>query len=237
MKAYFSCGAGDFIAMESFMTLQEKQNISEFALFTRAAETISDLISLHPIWKNRKIHICMTPEEILGFGVYAFYSIRHLKTITGRDWPILQDAIDISGEVFYPGILSGVRKFRGSGFEVTPCNEPDICVIDSESHADDRLVKLGRNLTSTELAYVKQWIHSRSFHFVEVGVGKTTVKEALSWVAGCKEFYGVDSMLAAWAARQEGIEKIEVKSVNPVYRRWLPIYDPLSKIKVRGKFI
>ncbi len=115
MTAYFSCGAGDFIAMESFMTMEQKKEITGFILFTRAAKWIEELIKLHPMWKDLPVDIPMTPEKIRSYNVHSFFSIPSMEKKTG--W-MLDNAIDYSGDVFYPDIKSGKRKYTESLFEV-----------------------------------------------------------------------------------------------------------------------
>lgn len=226
MKAYFSCGAGDFIAMESFFSEEEKGMISEFVLATRGAETIKQLISFHPIWKDKPVHILFKEKEILSYKVYAFYDIAHLEKITRKKYPVLSGAWDCSGEVIYnQQILKGTRKFKGSGFEFEPL-ECDV-VFDPESNNDDRLVKKGRNFTDQEKAEV--YSNFKGLNIKEVGLGKTSLLEAFQYVSGAKHFIGVDSMLACYACRTEK-ESINIKTVNHIYEKWLPIYDPLNKV-------
>ncbi len=224
--AYFSCGAGDFIAIESFLTLVEKKEISEFVLFTRAARVIEKLIRLHPIWKNCAVIIPLTPDEIFSFGTYSFFTIPKMRAKTGQPWPALDGAIDYSGDIVYPKILSGKLKFTESLFEVEAIEVDVVC--DPASNADDRLCAKGRNLTEDELKFVE----SISSQVKMLGIGETTIPEALGYVKGCREFYGVDSMLSVWAGRQTGINNIMVKTVNPTYIRWQPIYDPFKLIEV-----
>jgi hypothetical protein len=233
MKVYISCGAGDFIAIESFLTDEEKQGITEFYLFTRAASVIKELISFHPIWKDCKINIPYTQEQIRALDTYSFFDIKHLKAKTRKSWPELDSVIDYSGEVLYPQILSGSRKFNKSEFEIDaiPCE----VVLDAESNNDDRMIPKGRNLTSAELGKVNHMFPD--LQITHVGLGLTELKEALGLVKGCQHFIGVDSMLACWAARQDTIQTINVKTINHIYVKWLPIYDPFKKIKVVGGFV
>lgn len=233
MKVYISCGAGDFIAIESFLTDAEKMQITEFYLFTRAGNTIKELISFHPYWRRCKVHIPYTEEEIRAFNTYAFFDINHLKTLTGKKWEELNGVLDYSGEKLYPQILSSQRKYNRSDFEISPL----ICqvILDRESNNDDRMVKQGRNLTERELMAVEEMFPAQKI--TEVGIGKTTLKEALGLVKGCNHFVGVDSMLACWAARQPHIKTITVKTINHIYKKWLPIYDPFRRIKVLDSFV
>lgn len=233
MKVYISCGAGDFIAIESFLTDEEKQGITEFYLFTRAGEVIKELISFHPIWKDCKVHIPYTSDQIRAFDTYSFFDIKHLKAKTRKSWPELDGVIDYSGEVLYPQILSGTRKFNKSGFEIEPIS-CDV-VLDAESNNDDRMIPKGRNLNGNELGEVRRMFPDSIL--THVGLGITELKEALGLVKGCKHFVGVDSMLACFAARQDSIESITVKTINHIYVKWLPIYDPFKKIKVVGSFV
>jgi len=232
MMAYFSCGVGDFIAIESFLTDKEKSGISGFFLATRAARTIEKLIRLHPVWKNLSVIIPFTEKEIFEFKTYAFFDINHFNRLTEMYPAVLRNALDYSGDVVYSQILKKERAFTKSLFDVAPlfCD----IVIDAESHADDRLVKKGRNLTKKNVSDIKK--RNRGKKIIEAGIKKTSLYNALAYVRGCKEFYGVDSMLASWAARQAGIKKIVVKSVNPIYIKWLPIYDPYKKITIIKSF-
>ncbi len=231
MKVYISCGAGDFIAIESFLVDSMKKQITEFYLFTRAAETIKQLISFHPYWRGLPVHIPLTEKQILDYGVYSFFDKNHLKRKTHLLWPMLDDVQDFSGELLYPEILKGNVKYKESLFEIDKI-DCDI-VLDAESNNDPRMTKNGRNLTIEEITKIIEDNDKKII--TQVGLGKTDLKTALGFVKGCKEFYGVDSMLACYAARQPGIEKIVVKTINPIYIKWLPIYDPMQKITVIEK--
>lgn len=226
--AYFSCGAGDFIAIESFLTIKQKKEIGKFVLFTRAASVIEEIISLHPIWEKCEVVIPLSPDEILGLGIYSFFSIPKMKKKTNQEWPLLDGAIDYSGDFVYPHILSGVLRFTESLFEVKPIAIDIAC--DSASHADVRLSARGRNFTEREMDYVRGLSKEKTVKFL--GIDKTTVTEALGYVRGCDCFYGVDSMLSVWAGRQASIKNIVVKTVNDIYRKWRPVYDPFRVITV-----
>lgn len=225
MKAYFSCGAGDFIAIESFLTDREKDTITEFWLFTRAAKTIKELIRLHPRWCNLPVHIPFSEQQIFSLDTYAFFSLQHMRKLTRKLWPELNGCYDFSGDVIYPQILKKRRRYNKHEFQIEPI-ECDI-VIDPASNADDRLVARGRNLTNDELIEFKDKNRGRDIKLI--GPGKSMLPEALAMIKGCKTFFGVDSMCAAWACRQD-INEITVKTVNPIYIKWLPIYDPNKKI-------
>lgn len=233
MKVYISCGAGDFIAIESFLTDAEKKDITEFYLFTRAGSVIEQFIRMHSLWKDCKVHIPYTPEQIRGFGTYSFFDIKHLRNKTRNPWPELNEVTDMSGEVLYPQILGGSRKYNKSEFiiEPTPCE----VVLDAESNNDDRMVKMGRNLTPDELVRISFMFPDKQI--TKVGIGITSLQEAISLVKGCGHFVGVDSMLACLAARQDSIQSITVKTINHIYKKWLPIYDPHKKIKVVDSFV
>lgn len=228
--AYFSCGAGDFIAIESFLTYAQKKEIGMFVLFTRAARWIEELIRLHPIWKDLPVVIPFKPEQIREYGVYSFFSMLKMKKQTRQDWPILDGAVDYSGDALYPDILAGKVKFTESLFQV-PVIRCGVAV-DYESHADDRSVKAGRNFTTEEKQLAFQPMIQPGPRMLSEGL---TMKESLGYVKGCRFFYGVDSMLSVWAARQTTIEKIVVKSINPIYKRWRPIYDPFKQVRIVEK--
>lgn len=233
MKVYISCGAGDFIAIESFLSDEEKRQITEFYLFTRAGSVIEKFTRMHPIWNQCKVHIPYTPEQIRAFNTYSFFDIKHLRHQTGNHWRELDGVRDLSGEVLYPQILSGNRKYNKSEFmiQAKPCQ----VVLDAESNNDDRLVAQGRNLTGQELREVNMMFPGQQI--TKVGIGITELEEAMALTKGCQHFVGVDSMLACWAARQEGVQSITVKTKNPIYKRWLPIYDPFKRIKVLDSFV
>jgi len=229
MRAFFSCGIGDFISIESFMTDEEKRKITEFWLFTRSAYGIAKIIKLQHLWKDLPIHIPMTNEEwdseyIKRRGIYAVYDIPHLRKITNQPWPEMDEALDFSGEVIYKQILSKQRLFNKSELSI----ESKKCdlVIDAESNNDPRLNAKGRNLTETELKNVYELASEFGFSEIkEIGMGKTDFVEALEYVKGATAFAGCDSMASCYAARTD--KKISlVKSVNPIYFKWLPIYDP-----------
>lgn len=233
MKVYISCGAGDFIAIESFLTDEEKHGITEFYLFTRAGSVIEKLIRMHPIWGQCEVHIPYTSEQIRAFDTYSFFDMQHLRNKTRNPWPELKGVIDMSGEVLYPQILNGTRKYNKSEFNIQakPCQ----VVLDAESNNDDRMVAKGRNLTQDELVRISHMFPGQQI--TNVGIGLTELEEAMSLVKGCQHFAGVDSMLACWAARQDGIQSITVKTINHIYKKWLPIYDPHKRIKVVDSFV
>lgn len=227
--AFISGGLGDFIAIESFLTDEEKNLIAGFYLFTRAAESIKILIHKHPIWKSLSITIPFTAYEIRSFNTYAFFNIDSVYNITkcnSDKFSYLKDCFDLSGDNVYPEILAGNRKYNKSLFDF-PGRSYE-CVIDAESDADDRLVRKGRNLEDKDIKNILK-IYPEAFF---VGIGRTTLIQAMSAVQNSPVFCGVDSALAAWACRCKNVEKIHVKTVNPIYKKWLPIYDPFGKVKI-----
>jgi hypothetical protein len=230
MKAYFSCGAGDFISIESFLTDEEKRNITGFVLATRAANVIERLIRLHSLWKDLPVVSLFTEPEIFSYGVYSFYDIPHLERITKKKFPELNGVIDYSGEIVYnQQILKGLRLYNKSEFEIEPL-KCDV-VLDFESNNDSRLNKMGRNFTENERKIARS-LFPPDYDIIETGIGKTSLEEALRYVAGATHFIGVDSMLSCYAARLNKSSLI-VKTVNPIYIKWLPIYDPLNKVELR----
>lgn len=98
MKAFFSCGIGDFFAIERFMTETEKTHIREVYFCTRMAEQLESLIvstgifpnverffSLHNDWWRKEGDIapfCVTDvrsvNRILGRMVIPRHKSRHL---------------------------------------------------------------------------------------------------------------------------------------------------------------
>lgn len=226
MKAYFSCGGGDFIAIESFLTMAEKESITEFILFTRSAKYIIPLIKLHPIWKNLKITVPLTEKQIMDYGVYSFYHIPHLKKVTKRNWSELSgDVKDCSGEIIYRQILREERPYTESLFHVKQI-DCDI-VIDKHSGSDDRLIKKGRSLKFEEMmACVGDGT-------IVLNQEKMSMEESLGYVKGCKSFLGIDSMMSVWGARQN-LNHMRVKSINKIFYKWLPIYDPFGRMDVYG---
>jgi len=232
--AFISGGLGDFISIESFLTNDEKKSIAGFYLFTRAAESIKILIRKHPIWKSLSITIPFTPYEIRSFNTYAFFNIDSVFKIT-RWHPdrfnYLRDCLDLSGDNIYPKILSGDRKYNESLFDFL--GRSYNCIVDAESEADDRLVRQGRNLTDKDIENILKFYPDAFF----VGIGRTTLIQAMSAIQNSPVFCGVDSALAAWACRCEAVKKIQIKTINSIYKKWLPIYDPFGKVNIieRGK--
>jgi hypothetical protein len=230
--AFISGGLGDFIAIESFLTPDEKRAVTGFYLFTRAAAGIKTLIEAHPIWQYLPVTIPFTPMEIRSFNTYAFFNIPSVFNITqsspGR-FGYLQDCFDFSGDALYPDILRGDRQYSQSLFDFSGIpNMKHSCVIDPESGADDRLVSKGRNLTDAEIQVILL-SHPGAFF---IGQGRTNLIEAMAAVQQSPVFCGVDSAMAAWACRCPGVEKIQVKTVNSIYKICLPIYDRFKKVEI-----
>ena len=232
--AYISGGLGDFIAIESFLTLQEKEAVTGFFLFTRAAYLIRQLIEVHPIWKNLPVTIPFTPGEIRSFNTYSFFMISSVYRLTrspAEKFGYLSGCFDWSGDRLYPGILNGTRKFTESLFDIYPSTKTPQCVIDAASQADDRATRKGRNLTPVEITNTLTRYPDAQF----VGSNAMSLIESMSLIKRTPVFIGVDSAMSVYAARCKDIKKIVVKSVNPVYYKWKTIYDPLDRVEAIGK--
>jgi hypothetical protein len=239
MKAFFSCGLGDFLAIESFLTDAEKRLITSFELFTRAQNDIREVIACHPLWKdlpiNAPISMLEWQESIDKRSIYAVYDIEHMRKITHKSWEYLNtDTLDFSGEKLYPSILSGDRKYNKSEFQFGTIEGYSI-VIDPQSNNDPRLNAKGRNLTVLENFNLIDMINLFKLKSAYIGKGSTTIKSALALINGATHFAGVDSMAACWAARVcPGL--ILVKTLNPIYRKWKKIYDPFDRIIILDDF-
>lgn len=233
--AYISGGLGDFIAIESFLTLQEKEAVTGFFLFTRAAYLIQQIIKTHPIWKDLPITIPFSPSEIRSFNTYAFFrpsSVYKLTHSPLERFGYLQDCLDFSGDRLYPDILGGYRDFTESLFKIPVMDNPPSCVIDPASAADDRAIRKGRNLNDTEISNLLENYPGAKF----VGPNTTNLMDALSMVQGTHVFRGIDSAMSVLAARCLGKKDIIVKTINPIYLKWKKIYDPFDRVTTVESF-
>lgn len=116
MDVLFTCGIGDFFAIESYLSDQERSNIQKIFWATRAREWIKEIVDGTELFPNLKDEIVLFDNW--GDGGTTPYAIRdkgELKKI-GLDPKGLPDLIDLSGKQIIQQIIRHERFYTGSWF-------------------------------------------------------------------------------------------------------------------------
>lgn len=177
MNLFFSCGVGDFVALESFLTDKEKENTSRVYLATRAADSIAQLapfvfphlkeitVPEIPWGKPFSTTFCITKKEELKT------KFNHTQDLT--TWH------DFGVVSLIDEIKKGKRTFNRSTLiekKLTPLSKFNLpknyFVIHPNSYNAPTVI---RDLTDEEWRRIQTWLQKRKQPYVILNkCGKTT---------------------------------------------------------------
>lgn len=226
----FTGGAGDVFAVEAHLTDKEKYSVGRIYLATPSAATIFDSFNLHPRWRDiEKINLFSALDWSRLTKPWFLNSQEVFQALYRLGKPQVQQPIfDASIYPIFLAINARARKYNKTGFQLDakPCETVfDFATNTSHAHYIEP-----RNFTKAE---IKRALARYEKNSVEVGIGKTTLRESLSLVAGCRNFIGVDSFMSVVAAIADmeisRKDKIFVRSRNDhLYRSRFCYYSTAS---------
>lgn len=170
MKILLTCGVGDFIAIESFLTSAETRAVDTIYWATRARTTILPLIPF--VFPNVKHHVVV--KDSWGEAFTEDFCVE-----SSEDLPDLPDnVIDLSIKRIHAAMLRGTRRYRGSFLE-----KRQLAVIDDlqlperyfvvHPHSENARTA-DRDMTAAE--WTEIWKQLRSMNIPVVIINKSDKK-------------------------------------------------------------
>lgn len=211
MKVLLTCGAGDFIAIESFLTHKETQSVDTIYWATRARETILPLIPF--AFPNVKNHIIVKDDWSDAFT--EGFSIE-----SGKDLDLPTDVVDWNITKIRDEARRGSRQFRGSAFvkqqlaQVSDLNLPESYFVVHPFSINART--LDRDITAEEWTMICRSSRVCGIPVVVVNQGDETLKrypgvidltnklsllQALEVVKQSRGFIGASSIFSVMASK------------------------------------
>jgi hypothetical protein len=220
-------GIGDFIALESFLSLEYIRGIKKVYLASPRSHLILELMQQLSLWKDKEIIIISWDLTITP----QIKDLQHLELVTGQTLP--SDVVDLSIAVFFkPSIL---ESYRGSSFlnETFACRDFELpesfILIAPSSTVRERHV--GTDILPNEWSNIFSYLEQTDQYAVVVGsfdqdypipqhsrltnlVGKTNIGETIEVLKRSNGFIGVDSFLSVLAVKLFSDDRVLIKSIN-----------------------
>lgn len=241
-SAVVTGGIGDFMAIESFLTQENRSSITQILLATRASRGIIELIRSCPSLQHWK------PVEVWNdfTRFFCFYSLeevairlegnRHLHRLVSHsaDLSIMKVFAEIEQSniscqsSFMMEPLADIEKYS------LPENFFAICPYTINDERDHR-----RNVTPPEWESILRIMESKNTHGVVLNIGngfipshpllidfsnKTTLPESIEILKKSHGYLGIDSSLSVLATKLHSAKNLAIKSVNPHLQRYRSIY-------------
>jgi hypothetical protein len=241
----FTGGIGDFIAIESYMSVIEHNSVRNVYLATRAAKSIKLILESAPIFP--KLENIITLQEDWS-DVFCVYHLDHLRSEAAkRGWHLGQipnDIIDYSIWHVFNQIKNGLRVFHPSYLFIhcladlsqfklpmeyafiqpySPNDRQDGRRDFSREEWDKTLQHLrDKNRTGVVILNSNDYVPDDPM-LINLA-NKTTITQALEIAKRSQEYIGVDSCFAALVTKFLPNDKIIIKTVNDHYKNHLGIY-------------
>lgn len=235
-KVLFTCGVGDFIAIETWLTPAEKEAVVVIYWATRARKTIQESINLKLIFPNLQEQIslyenwCSAEEwsdDIRSGKIYCIQSKSDVPTLGTN---VGNDVIDYSivkilerpetpysNSAYLRNILADIGKFN--------LPEKYVCIHPYSSNA----IAPFRDISAEEWNSVRKYLNNNNIQGVVIGThsnkstpipfdqrllnltDRTSIAEALEITKKSSAFIGSSSVFSVLAAKALPEEKVFIK--------------------------
>jgi hypothetical protein len=237
-SALFTCGIGDFIAIDSFLPPETRRNLRTIFYATRAESGIRSIIEAHPDYQSVERHVTAWSNFD---EVFCFHKKCELESKLA-DPGILAGVHDFSIVVIFDLIDFGRLKYCGCNLltrsltRVSASLPREYFVICPYSPNDRRFP---RDFTQQDWQDTLGILESRGCHGVVLNVGddhvprhpllvdlsnKTSLLESIEILKSAIGYIGIDSSLSVVAAKLFGPENLRIKSRNPHCYRFAHFY-------------
>lgn len=223
-------GIGDFIALDSFLSPEQKQQVEGVYLATKMAGPITDLLTDCPTYPNLK-NVTLVQDSFPA-GRTAFFSRADVIRANPHWRKELETCADLSVLVRFPACIT----FHGSSFTSYRLADIDCFALPKKyaaicpSSPNDRAVMQGRDLDSADWRCLEEHVDMEAVVLnLEAGdfpyrnlAGQTSLKEAVEITKGAAAYVGVDSCLSVLAAKCR--MPLFIRSGNMHFYRWKHVY-------------
>lgn len=216
----FTCGIGDFIAMESYFTKSERESVSSIHWASRARVSLMDLIPF--VFPNVKTH--KIERDTWGAPFTRTFCISSRKELPGLD----PSVDDWSVKIIVDDFKRGRRRFQGSTLassklaDISGLNLPASYFV-FHAYSENARTPI-RDLTAEELAFAAKRIQ-RSHAIVIVNKGgqglpipgaidlsdQLTLLEAIEVTKQASGFVGAASVFSVVASKVLPPAKLFIK--------------------------
>lgn len=235
MDIWFNGGIGDFLAVESHLTDEERSQIENIKLCCyQVNEIVTILERIKPNYPNLKTFDNVsnqTNELISDLKIDNFKSMEiwrnHMIAIKNQEFAVNQHIVDYSIDIIFPQILNDNRRFNRSSlhsFFSKPIGLPNdyyvICPHSNKSVSNRNFSESDWDFVIRHLEKVNRQAIVIAIDYSEVpkydllnsmkGIG---IIECLEIISGCSGFIGIDSFGATFAA-QIPLDFFLVKCIN-----------------------
>ena len=222
MRVLLTCGIGDFLAIESHLTADERAGVEVVHWATRAREWLLPLIPF--AFPNVREHV--TERDVWGPPGHPSYSVGSRDELPGLDPAV----VDWSVRRIIEQVHGGERPFTGSTFAATP-----LCAVAHldlprefaviHPYSENARTPL-RDLTADEWALTSSRMRSRAMPIVIVNQGRErfapapgvidltnrlTLLEAMEVTKRAFCFVGAASVFSVIAAKKLTADRLFIK--------------------------
>ncbi len=251
ISAFFTCGIGDYIAIDSFLRKEERESITKIYWGTRQRKNLMRLaVNSFPNLKAQTI----VHDDFTGpnTNMFCFNSIEDMGRKTGK---IIYDKniIDYSISVVFLEIIKRRRiiyyspLFKNILADISKFNLPEKFIL--VHPYSDNLPDKQRDFSNSDWKYIINMAVSCNLPCVVVGQGdrsipsseriinlinKTTVLEVLEITKKAYSFIGSASFVSVFASKLICPNKILVKSVQSLIDGywWKCYYAPINDVNI-----
>jgi hypothetical protein len=226
---FISGGIGDVFAVESFLTDEERAEISSIFYATIKKEPIQELFKSLS-WPKLKNHVTAW-DDFSNF--WCFYTLAECASKVSKTGALskIKQAKDLSILTVFNEVKKGNVKYNGSSFlnqkiaRIKKFNLPSNYIVISPYSTDKRLA--GRDFVEKDWDKCFEYLNYTKLNGVVINSGndfipsgvinlsnKTSVTEAVEILKSAKGYIGVDSWLSVLASKLFIQPYLQVKSVN-----------------------
>lgn len=228
-KIIITGGIGDFLAVDSFMSAEERAKITGVVLITRASEGISKAILSNPEWSKKSV-------EVVHFDWtkrFCFFAKEEALAVTGTS-NLHGQASDYSIGAIFGQIKQNRRTYHYSSFmantvaNIDRFDLPQRYIAICPQSINDRN-NPNRSLESEDWQYILDFLRQTKQKGVILNLGRaqlpsdpslidlsdsTSLPEAIEIVKRSSGYLGIDSSLSVIASKTLNYPDIIVKSNN-----------------------
>jgi len=245
-SCFITGGIGDVLAVESFMSQQEKERLQTIFYATNKHEHIEFLFKKNKSFKNLTNHVVVWDDFSKFWCFHSMLQYQHKSSSVNNK--VFSFCHDLSISKIFPEVKQGNLKYQGSSFiqqkltEIDHLELPEKYITILPCSTDKR--QSTRDFEENDWNNVMRYLEKNNTKGVVVNKGqdiipdhellinmsnKTRLDEAIEILKNSKGFLGIDSWLSVLAAKIFNPPHIQVKSQNGnCYDNATCYYAPLT---------
>jgi hypothetical protein len=245
-SCFITGGIGDVLAVESFMTQQEKERLQTIFYATNKHEHIEFLFKKNKSFKNLTNHVVVWDDFSKFWCFHSMLQYQHKSSSVNNK--VFSFCHDLSISKIFPEVKQGNLKYQGSSFIQQKLTEIDHLELPKKyitilPYSTDKR-QASRDFEEKDWNNVICCLEQNNIKGVVVNKGedkipdheliinmsnKTKLDEAIEILKNSKGFLGIDSWLSVLASKIFNPPYIQVKSQNGnCYDNATCYYAPLT---------